>query len=379
MNYIVWNGQDSRYIKGLVISELPPITKPQMRVTETVIDGVDGSVIEEVGYSPYDRPLLVGITPQANIDEVIKFFSGKGDVVFSNEPDKYYKAHIVNQIDYTRLVRFRTATVTFRVQPFKYEYLEEVSNLNLDKLRNMANIKTITGYEYSVLLPKTASANFVVSKLAGNNFSYSVSGDGYLIGLTNNITLKANTTYTLSMERNETGGSSYRNFVYENSNGEYSLLANHIGTNKVTITFTTGDTGSIALGLGVGNNSSGASGTISNIMIVEGEVAHPFIEYGWYELVAVNEGNYISKPIIKITGSGTFEFTLNGDTIFSYTFPENDDSVVIDSQKQDAYWGSNLKNRNMVGEFPVFEVGENTIGLSGEVSNIEASARSRWL
>jgi hypothetical protein len=243
----------------------------------------------------------------------------------------------------------------------------------------VANIRAVTGYEFSVLLPKTASADFVINEIAVGGFTYSVSGDEYLMGLTNDITLKPNTTYTLSMTRSETGGSSYRNFVYEVSNGEYALLGNHIGTGAVTMTFTTGDTGVVALGLGVGNNSNGASGTISNIMIAEGEVAQPFIEYGWYDFVAVNDGNYISKPIIKITGGGTIEFTLNGNKIFSYTFPVGEDSVVIDSQSQDAYLGTNLKNRNMIGEFPVFEVGENTIGLSGTVSSIELSARSRWL
>ena len=45
MNYIVWNGQDSRDLSGLLICELPPITKPNMRVKETAIDGVDGSFI----------------------------------------------------------------------------------------------------------------------------------------------------------------------------------------------------------------------------------------------------------------------------------------------------------------------------------------------
>lgn len=228
MNYIKWNEQDSRYIKGLVICELPPITKPQMRVAETVVDGVDGSVIEELGYATYDKALAIGITQKANIDEVIKFFSGTGEVVFSNEPDKFYKATIINQIDYARLVRFRTATITFRVQPFKYEYDEQ------------------------------------------------------------------------------------------------------------TVTLT--ESGSI-----------------------------------------FNDGNYIAKPIIEIKGTGTIELTVNGDTVFSYTFPDGDDAVVIDSQKQDAYVGTILKNRNMVGEFPAFEIGANAISWEGNITSLSVSYKSRWL
>ena len=231
MNYIKWKEQDSRYINGLVICELPPIVKPQMRIAETVIDGVDGSLIEELGYSPYDKQLLIGLTQNANIDAIIKFFSGNGEVVFSNEPDKYYKASIVNQVDYARLVRFKTATVTFRVQPFKYK---------LDEL-------------------------------------------------------------------------------------------------PVTIS------------------------TSANVYNVE------------------NWGTENSKPLIRLEGSGTVECRVNGNSVFSYTFPSNDTEVYIDSELQDAYVGSVLKNRNMVGEFPILNSGDNEISFTGTLTSVEITARSRWI
>jgi len=53
--------------------------------------------------------------------------------------------------------------------------------------------------------------------------------------------------------------------------------------------------------------------------------------------------------------------------------------VVIDSEKQDAYLGEVLKNRNMNGEFPVLLAGTNKIEWSGYVESIEILPRSRWL
>ena len=126
MNYIIWNNKDSRDIKGLIISELPPITKPNMRVKETVIDGVDGSIIEELGYESYDKTMIIGLTAGANLDEVMGYFMGSGEVVFSNEPERYYIARIIRGIDYQRFLRYRVASVTFRVQPFKYDRVEVV-------------------------------------------------------------------------------------------------------------------------------------------------------------------------------------------------------------------------------------------------------------
>ena len=231
MNYIIWQGVKSTDIKGLLICELPPITKPGMRIKETTIDGIDGSIIEELGYSSYDRPLLIGLTQNANIDAIVKYFSGNGEVVFSNEADKFYKATIVNQIDYARLVRFKTATVVFRVQPFKYK-LDEIPT-TIPTSENVYNV--------------------------------------------------------------------------------------------------------------------------------------------W------NWGTEISKPLIHLMGSGTVECRVNGSSAFSYTFPANETEVYIDSESQDAYLGSVLKNRNMVGEFPILNSGDNEISFTGTLTSVEIYARSRWI
>ena len=231
MNYIIWNNKDSRDINGLLVCELPPITKPQMRATETVVDGVDGSIIEELGYESYDKTIAVGLRVGADIDEISEFFTGNGDIVFSNEPNKYYRARIIKSIDYARLLRYRVAKVTFRVQPFKYNRVEEEIVANVDR----------------------------------------------------------------------------------------------------------------------------------------------------QSVVVENIGNHTAKPIITIKGSGTVELSVNGSAICTYTFPEGEDTVILDSEKQDAYFGSVLKNRNMVGDFPILEKGNNTLSWSGTVNSIRISRYSRWL
>ena len=231
MSYIIWNDKDSREVSGLLISELPPITKPQMRVKETVVDGVDGSFIEELGYESYDKTIAVGLKIGADVDEVLEYFTGNGKLIFSNEPNKYYVARIIKGIDYQRLLRYRTAMVTFRVQPFKYDN-EEVDIYN------------------------RADSN---------------------------------------------------------------------------------------------------------------------------ELSVVNIGNYIAKPLITIKGAGVVDLSVNGTVVCRYVFPDNEDTVIIDSEKQDAYLGSLLKNRNMVGDFPVFAKGVNKLSWSGTVETIRIHRYSRWL
>ena len=105
MNYIIFNDKDSRDVKGLLISELPPIRKPNMRVKETVIDGVDGSIIEELGYESYDRTVIIGLKIGADVDEVTEYFTGNGEIIFSNEPSKHYRACIINGIESSSILQ----------------------------------------------------------------------------------------------------------------------------------------------------------------------------------------------------------------------------------------------------------------------------------
>lgn len=130
-NYIIWNGKDSRDIDGLIICDLPPISKPKMRTKITTIDGRDGSIVDELGYESYTKRITIGITKTNDLDKIIKYFTGKGEIIFSNEPDKYYKVQINNNIDYNRLIRYKKATIVFYTEPFKYKYREPKFTLNI--------------------------------------------------------------------------------------------------------------------------------------------------------------------------------------------------------------------------------------------------------
>ena len=131
MGYIILNGEESSTIQGLIISNLPPISKPEKRIEKEEIDGKDGDIITCLGYSAYDKEVDIGLHGNYDINEVIKYFDSEGVVTFSNEPDKYYRYAILEQIDFERLLRFRTAKVKFHVQPYKYNKNESKQILEI--------------------------------------------------------------------------------------------------------------------------------------------------------------------------------------------------------------------------------------------------------
>ena len=120
MAEIKWKDKSSKEIEGLVITDLPPITKPKMKVNSIDIDGRDGDILENLGYESYTKNVGIGLTRNFNIDEVIKYFTGSGELIISDEPDKVYIATIFDDVDYERLLMMRKATIKYHVQPFKY-------------------------------------------------------------------------------------------------------------------------------------------------------------------------------------------------------------------------------------------------------------------
>ena len=222
--YVVINGISSKTINGLLITDLPPISKPKMRTTVEEIDGRDGDIVTTLGYSAYDKEIGIGLYGEYNVDDIIDFLNTEGTIVLSNEPDKYYNFTLYEQIDFEKLIRFKTAKVKIHVQPFKYSedettisntYEESTTSATIT-VRNNGNIYskptlTVTGKGnidvslngsqiFSIALTSATEQTVIINSIAMN--AYDTSGD-YLnrqvIGDYDNLTFKVgNNTLTIS-------------------------------------------------------------------------------------------------------------------------------------------------------------------------------------
>lgn len=142
VNNCILNGVKSNTVKGLLIQSLPTISKPLLRTQIEEIDGRDGDIVTPLGYSAYNKKMVIGLYGDYEIDDVIKYFDSQGTVIFSNEPDKYYNYQIIDQIDFERLLRFKTASVIFHVQPFKYSAVEGAKSFDTTGLEKITIINS---------------------------------------------------------------------------------------------------------------------------------------------------------------------------------------------------------------------------------------------
>lgn len=371
-NTITLNGIPSSEIPGLLIQTLAPISKPLMRTEIEEIDGRDGDIVTSLGFSAYDKEITIGLYGEFDIDDVIEYFNGSGTVVFSNEPDKYYYYQIINQIDFERLLRYRTATVTFHIQPFKYS-TEETAKTGAPT-KNLINALDATygtdGQGESAQGKLTIQTNVgqiriaINEDIATNLFAAQVTVTGLTIG----------ETYTLSANADAGATTS---FIYSDE-----LWGTRVATGNLTtgITFEATST-SVVVGFYSTNNVAGQIRTISNLQLEEGSTIGAYVPCN--TVLVTNNGNYYSRPTLTLTGSGTINLSLNGNQVFVINLGTEASTITIDTTAMQAYAGTpdTLMNRSVDGDYNNFKlnVGKNAISWSGNLAKIVINNYSRWL
>lgn len=132
--YFTWKGHDSR-IMGLWVQQLPPITRPPMRYQEITIPGRPGALTLLEGtdiYEPYVREMKIMPRPGADIYAIMRWLTGSGQIVFSNEPDRKQTARIYDEVSFQKeFATQRSAVIRFLCDPFK-ESLYDTESISVD-------------------------------------------------------------------------------------------------------------------------------------------------------------------------------------------------------------------------------------------------------
>lgn len=169
---MIFKNINSEDISGLIICSEPPISSSAIRTKETTIDGRDGAIVEKLGYKTRIRNVEIGLKKDANVDKILSYFSGEGDLIFKNENDKVYKAAIYEQVDLERLLRLRKGSVAFYCQPFKYKRNDIFETIKDNK------VKEKKGKHLELL--NCAEQNVVDLKLEGSTTQDTRSGKNKL-------------------------------------------------------------------------------------------------------------------------------------------------------------------------------------------------------
>lgn len=117
MEYFIFKGIDSSPL--LIINKLPPIIIPDRNVEKIEVPGRNGFLTEDDGtYQGIIKPVECTIRDLSQIDFICSWLTGSGDVIFSNQPDRLFKATIINKIEFSKVAHtFHKFLIQFDCQP----------------------------------------------------------------------------------------------------------------------------------------------------------------------------------------------------------------------------------------------------------------------
>ena len=358
MNYVILNDVKSTLVQGLLISELPPISKPLMRTSVEEIDGRDGDIVTKLGYSAYDKTMTIGLFGNYDIDQVIEYFDSEGTVIFSNEPDKFYRYQIIEAIDFERLSRFKTATVTFHVQPFKWSAVDDAFTV----YKNQLNVRVFSASQYGVSV-STNNGIITLSGTATRNMEFYIP--------INPMTLEAH-SYTLEGIATGNGAEGCKIRIIESVPTD----ADSFGHTDMQLddTFTLQDTliepktfNYVWISI--------VSGTVLNLAVTVLMMDDSFNAFKIF-----NRGNTISRPKITIHGEGNIIVSINSIQRFIIALGDSG-YITLDGLEMNAYKGNTLMNRSVAGDYSNLQlkVGANRLSWVGDVTQVEVENVSRWI
>lgn len=120
-HFLIFNNVDTRDL-GVHIEELPIVPRAERMVEFVEVQGRNGYLVNDFNvYNPIDYDVTFKIKDTTKINQIKKIFNGQGILKLSNQPNVYYKATIINQIDFTRVIRtYQECLISFKLQPFGY-------------------------------------------------------------------------------------------------------------------------------------------------------------------------------------------------------------------------------------------------------------------
>lgn len=121
---------------------LPERISPKRRDESIVISGRHGTLTATDGtFETYILQVEFVLKDISKMDKICSHFKGEGDLIFSNNLDRKFKAKVNNQIEFSRIIRdLKRFVVEFEVQPFMYEAIP--STLTLTEPTTILNIGT---------------------------------------------------------------------------------------------------------------------------------------------------------------------------------------------------------------------------------------------
>lgn len=151
--YFIFNGQKSTDL-GIIIQELPPISKAQKNIDIISINGRNGNLhIDNGTYKAKTYSVRCTLMDETKINSLKTLLDSTGTLELSTEPNIIYNATITNQIDFSKYLKYlKEFIINFDVDPIGYSknsitntYSSTENVFEVNGTANVSPIITVTG------------------------------------------------------------------------------------------------------------------------------------------------------------------------------------------------------------------------------------------
>lgn len=157
---------------GVVIEEEDLfLARASQKYENIEINGRDGAIFNEYGYSNIEIPMTIQIINTNKLDQIFSWLNGPG--IFEYK-DRVTTAYFYNEISPQRVVTIKVAEITFIRSPFwlrKNDEFEVVTN----KVINQGNI-----YSKPIIRLEKGNSSIVELTISGIRFIYNFQEDPYV-------------------------------------------------------------------------------------------------------------------------------------------------------------------------------------------------------
>lgn len=132
-----FKGISSSEMKVIVEEEDNLIAKASHKYEQIDIDGMNGSIYNELGYSDVERSLKIYVMDISKIDDILSWLNGEGILEYKN---RISKAFFYSTIEPQRSSSIKTIDFSFIRSPFWYDVNDHFVTVSDGNIYNYGNV-----------------------------------------------------------------------------------------------------------------------------------------------------------------------------------------------------------------------------------------------
>lgn len=166
-----FKGISSKEMEVVIEEEEHFLAKASKRYEITEIEGKDGAIFDEKGYSYIERPIFVQCLNVNKLDDILAWLDGEGELEYKGRKTI---ARFYSELEPQRIAGIRTIDTTFIRNPFWIKLDDDFVEVT-NSIKNDGNTKSTP-----IIRLEKGTSDMIELTIGGIRFKYDFKGEDYV-------------------------------------------------------------------------------------------------------------------------------------------------------------------------------------------------------